>query len=559
MHITLVKIEPNPHLPTVGIDKDGQPAIRPMTSFPVDTALSYNMTLTVPKGSKWRFNAPGNVKPVAIHSSSISLKGFKLPTILRRTSLPVFFHASCRKPHGPGRDAVSKALNHLEKHANNPDQRPSELFLTGDQIYADDVDDRLLQPVINLARKILDWREKLPNVGYIDKYNSPGQRGKLVEKGFTTKHGDNHLLGFGEFAAMYLLAWSGDMWSRFGTLLNTTPAPEDAQKLFANIATYMMFDDHEITDDWNLNHQWNLDAWNDPLTRRVVSNGIISFGEFQGMGNDPGSHSYPTPPSRPNSPPVDGLAWGSAIPAKNIPGVAITTMKSSGWGFRAGTTLPTIVLDTRTHRELTQSGPFPGLMNSAARTWLATELAALPASSTKPVVIVSPAPVLGLEGWESLQRDLVNNKLDPKTVDAESWSLHRDVFFSFLDVLLQSKRRRFVFISGDVHYGFTAAGRYYRRGNPGIQLAQFTSSATKNRISKGMKAGVSVLSSKAIQTLTYNNNELKWRIVKSPTFVNNMGLITVGSSVVSQSLHVASPVPGSSDSRIDWNSFPVPP
>src|SRR5690348_9929251 len=49
------------------------------------------------------------------------------------------FHGSCRKPHGDGQDALAALDLAIAESSKDPDRRPHQLFLTGDQIYADDV------------------------------------------------------------------------------------------------------------------------------------------------------------------------------------------------------------------------------------------------------------------------------------------------------------------------------------------------------------------------------------------------------------------------------------
>src|SRR5438093_1090106 len=66
-----------------------------------------------------------------------SLPGFVLPPEdLNQVKL---LHGSCRKPHGIGKEMLSSIDTMLEDAAAHPADRPQQLFLTGDQIYGDDV------------------------------------------------------------------------------------------------------------------------------------------------------------------------------------------------------------------------------------------------------------------------------------------------------------------------------------------------------------------------------------------------------------------------------------
>jgi hypothetical protein len=63
----------------------------------------------------------------------------------------------------------------------------------------------------------------------------------------------------------------------------------------ANVPTYMMWDDHEVTDDWNLNPMWRDRVMTNPLGRAVIRNGMLAFALFQGWGNDPDKYTQGKP------------------------------------------------------------------------------------------------------------------------------------------------------------------------------------------------------------------------------------------------------------------------
>ena len=59
------------------------------------------------------------------------------------------------------------------------------------------------------------------------------------------------------------------------------------RKGLANVATYMMFDDHELTDDWHMTHDWVNEVYASPLGVRVMQNGLSAYAVFQAWGNTP--------------------------------------------------------------------------------------------------------------------------------------------------------------------------------------------------------------------------------------------------------------------------------
>ena len=55
----------------------------------------------------------------------------------------------------------------------------------------------------------------------------------------------------------------------------------------ANVATYMMFDDHEVSDDWHMTHDWVNEVYGNPAGIRVMQNALCAFVVFQAWGNTP--------------------------------------------------------------------------------------------------------------------------------------------------------------------------------------------------------------------------------------------------------------------------------
>ena len=132
--------------------------------------------------------------------------------------------ASCRNANADGADAMSFLDFEHELHLADPATRTQQLFLTGDQIYADDVPRAMMKSVALLAEELIGGAgEQLPVGGNQVKLtlrNFPIlRRLKLVrvDARFSTTDGHNHMLGFGEFAALHLLAWSTRVWRKLAT------------------------------------------------------------------------------------------------------------------------------------------------------------------------------------------------------------------------------------------------------------------------------------------------------------------------------------------------------
>ena len=116
-------------------------------------------------------------------------------------------HGSCRKLHGKGEDCLIIADEMVRKSVTDLTKRPSVLFLTGDQIYADDVADVLIKYLTQFSINLVGWEEQINDS---DKKLSDipvGGRQQLIKDlaKFTSENARNHLLSFGEFALCILL------------------------------------------------------------------------------------------------------------------------------------------------------------------------------------------------------------------------------------------------------------------------------------------------------------------------------------------------------------------
>ena len=59
------------------------------------------------------------------------------------------------------------------------------------------------------------------------------------------------------------------------------------RRALANVPTYMVFDDHDVTDDWNIGRAWRDRVFTSQLGRRIILNSLVAYTVFQDWGNDP--------------------------------------------------------------------------------------------------------------------------------------------------------------------------------------------------------------------------------------------------------------------------------
>jgi hypothetical protein len=462
----------------------------------------------------------------------------------------------------------------IKANRSNPAERPQQLYLTGDQIYADDLGTALLVMLTNLGRELLGDVEKFPisdTAGDSFELNGfkfpPQRRGVIVrEKArFSTTDSRNHLLGFGEFAAMYCAAWSSRVWSKLGDdaamftpfspdnadTAHVLARPEDAfggsvanwkadkkhgsesiaketkqvrifraavpkaARALANCITYMIWDDHEITDDWNLSGRWQSRVFSKQPGREVIRNGMVAYGLFQGWGNDPllfakdgnnkdflteaearyaGNGPYP----KGDSSRLDEIL--------GFPGAAAD--KRAKWHYRVdGPRHRTIVMDSRTRRGLGSpaSTKPPKLLGDT----LDEQIPDGPLTDGRELlVLVSPAPVLGptlfdkvFQPLAAAVKDTTNaiGKLledEPYSPEAEfkrktnytDGDEHRDIEGWAADEAHQhdllkklTGYPRVVILSGDVHFSCSMTLDSWKGTSTApSRIVQLTSSGARN-------------------------------------------------------------------------------
>jgi len=505
----------------------------PEHPYPADTFLYYRLV------------DADTAKPLDLsaltYDKSTPHPKFFIPAALRQ-----LLHGSCRKPHGGGNspDALSYGDSLLESTHDDLANRPAVLLLTGDQIYADDVSISVLAMLKEKAAALIGRPELLPydkdskgQIIHQDSQNIPvhGRKSflKAYKSGFTSEKSENHLLSFGEFAAMYIYVFgNAEDWRPTNTWASLAPqfitGTKEAKKaeqafteqqaavgnfqstlpnvrrLLANIPTYMIFDDHDVTDDWNITNTWYDEVRSSPLGQRIVANALASYWAFQGWGNDADNFDKD----------LQLTISQYLLDTENSPEINerydLHTWKHRGWGFSVPTNPPIIAIDSRTQRMPTLDSYLPVLLDRYARDWLRVEWAKLKtgqiiSADTCPIFIAT-TPVQGFFALEGLQKiaywlisylegykyikifeEIISEqgyftKKIIAFVDMEAWTSNKQSFLTLMDCLSQDMLiKQCVFLSGDVHYSFSAMGRYIdAQGANTLHCYQLVSSSLKN-------------------------------------------------------------------------------
>ncbi|MCC6861018.1 MAG: hypothetical protein IT158_20795 [Bryobacterales bacterium] len=276
------------------------------------------------------------------------------------------------------------------------------------------------------------------------------------------------------------------------------------RRALANVPVYMMLDDHEVTDDWNLNPMWKDRIYTNPLGKTVLRNAILAYALFQGWGNDPEYfESGPAAellgllpqlfPKDLTTPPASEPPAAERVSVLfGLDGAAKPPIR---WNYTVKSARHLLIaIDNRTRRSfVSRIGP-PGNIAIAA---IPDQIPAGPLDAGIEVAIVlAPLPVVGPPVFDEVVAPLAyrvydmasffkegdhNLKNMPGTnPDAiEAWAFDPKTFEALLKRL--EPFRRIVLLSGDVHNGSAQFLSYWKKGDTQpARFVQFTSSGVRN-------------------------------------------------------------------------------
>jgi phosphodiesterase/alkaline phosphatase D-like protein len=371
---------------------------------------------------------------------------------MEESSLRVFY-GSCRRLNEPEKDTFAALGSWLIKHREQREQAwPHVLLLIGDQIYAD-----------------------TPPAALVNMHSH-------MEKGLSS---------FEDFATQYTYAWT-----------NT----EQVRLALACIPTYMICDDHEITNGWNCTPSWRAHMLQSGQEQLLVD-GLVAYWVYQAWGNlDRQDVTHPLlrimlEAEQTGEDALDALR----VCAKQV----VYGDIDLHWHYIIPTTPPIFVTNTRIDRTSVMSGDtakgyapmqIMGVQQMAElRSWLQ-------AQQTGVSLFVSSVPVLlppfigraeylaGIRLWSHaieplrwLGRQLARLQL---AVASRAGFEHWPVYSTSWHELVESVEQQtgdIVVLSGDVHFSYAMEGSpdiTQRAQTPLSKLYQLVSTPIQNSLQK---------------------------------------------------------------------------
>ncbi|WP_329092077.1 MULTISPECIES: alkaline phosphatase D family protein [unclassified Streptosporangium] len=365
---------------------------------------------------------------------------------------------------------------------------PDLLLLLGDQVYAD-------EPSAEMLEFIASRRDTDPKKEIAD---------------------------FEEYAELYRLAW-------------TDP---EIRWLLSTVPTAMIFDDHDLRDDFNTSISWRTAMEDVPWWRHRVVSGIGAYWVYQHLGNmSPAERASDEVLSKVYAAEGDGAEVLDVFAehAYDVPA-------DSRWSYArdlGDTRL--IMLDSRCSRQLDPADR--RMIDPVEWEWLTEQLHK---GGAKRFVIGSSVPFLlpagihHIQNWnEALAQGAWGKTVARwsealrQAVDLEHWAAFRRSFED-LSKLLAGLGKPVIMLSGDVHYSYVAKAR-------GLPIYQLVCSPIRNPLSRTLRLanivaqfGVASLIGRSLsRTAKIPKPPFKWRITNGPWFSNAVAILSLDTNPTS--------------------------
>jgi hypothetical protein len=286
-----------------------------------------------------------------------------------------------------------------------------------------------------------------------------------------------HAQSFDGYAALYREVW-GQPAIRW--LLSTVP-------------TAMIFDDHEIVDDWNSSAAWLADVRKDPEWRARIGNGLSSYWIYQHLGNlEPDELAADPVFAKVTAASTDATEILTDFAREAARGSAVPEPYRWSYTLDVGRTR-VVVLDNRANRVLDPDAR--RMLPPAEWEWFTREAG----GDCDHLVIGSSLPWLlapALHHLEALTEKICTVPGSRRSTiaerarrmfDLEHWAAVGASFDALTEVLAGVAAgggpASVTVLSGDVHHSYVA-----RAGLPGVPVHQVTCSPLRNRVDPPMRA-----------------------------------------------------------------------
>lgn len=429
---------------------------------------------------------------------------------LRRGSAVRIVFGSCRvtAPHWPPhtlspdeneRGLGVDALNAfgLRMRAEPRASWPDLLLLAGDQVYADEV--------------------------------SPGVAEFIRERRDVRQPPGAQVADFEEYTQLYREAW-GDPSLRW---------------LFSTLPTAMIFDDHDLHDDWNTSEAWVNEMRAKPWWEERIVGAFMSYWIYQHLGNLSPSELAEDALFRQVTGSADGTALLRAFALH-----ASHETDGSRWSYsRTLGSSRLVVIDSRAGRILNAGRR--SMLDEQEWQWLERSVG----GSFDHLVLVTSVPLLlapalhHIEAWNEavcagawgrMIRTL--GERIRQRFDLEHWAAFEESFTRLVRIIhaVASGERgappaSIIVLSGDVHHAYLAQAWFPHDVRVKSQIYQAVCSPFRNPLRAGEQRAVRAATSRAATATAralahaagVRQPTIRWHSLQQPSFENQIATITI--------------------------------
>jgi phosphodiesterase/alkaline phosphatase D-like protein len=417
---------------------------------------------------------------------------------------PRLLYGSCRTSvshdaegnAGHGVDALRAYAIRL--HDEPEDRWPDLVLFLGDQVYADETSDAM--------REFISSRRD------------------------TDEGSGEELADYAEYAHLYSLAWA-DPANRW--LLSTVPSA-------------MIFDDHDVRDDWNTSQAWRDKMAVVPWWPRRISAALASYWVYQHLGNLSPEERRADELWQAVSGMHSGADAGDLLDRFALRADAEPTEYRWSHARRLGDTR-LVVIDTRAARVLRDGQR--AMLDPAEMKWLGEQMR----GDCEHLVIGSSLPYLmpvGLhhaEAWdEALAQGSWGERWRPvgekirQGADLEHWAAFQQSFQDVAAMVLEVAEGKrgtppatVIFLGGDVHHSYLSEVDLHDR--PVVsRVLQAVCSPIRNPLPRAVRIGLGLASAKwawnfirLARSAKVPDPPFRWNVVEGPWFDNNIATLAV--------------------------------
>ncbi|WP_156722482.1 alkaline phosphatase D family protein [Streptomyces apocyni] len=483
-------------------------ALIPVTGLTPDTETAYEVLLD---GRRvWPLNDPAlaDFPPSTIrtpaHPTTLTPTTPTTPTTLASTDELRISFGSCRWAVSPtgrwdpmGPDALDTLAVRL---STEPDaERPDLLVLLGDQVYADKVS--------RVTRRRLAARRDLRE--------PPGAQ----------------VADYDEYCALYDESWRD---------------PE-VRWLLSTVPSCLIFDDHDVIDDWHTSAAWLAEMRTTPWWHERVVSGLMSYWVYQHLGNLPPDELATDPLYAAVRATPDGTEALRAFAAASA-----HAPESSRWSYRRdlGRTR-LLMVDTRVGRVLEESRR--AMLDPAEERWLREQALDGGPGSYDHLLIGTSLPWLlphlvhDAEAWSAaLTRGERGGRWARfaenlrRRADLEHWPAFPASFDALTGLIAEAgggarPPASVCVLSGDVHHAYIAEPVWRDGTGPAARVLQLTCSPLHNSIPAVIRLGFRFGWSRAGRALgrrfarhgRTKPAAVDWRRTGGPWFGNQLMTLTL--------------------------------